>query len=147
MTKKQLYILIAVLGTLLIIVLFIPTQKTQTPTQEDVEVQSEQVEEVLDTDLPVVTDEVLEGDDVDDVKPSVVLKGTFVGLLDGEDAYQKKFKYMLLNDGEEVLRIDLRPLVQYSDINIIEKLGVERGTGVVVTGVMHKDEFKVQSIE
>jgi hypothetical protein len=147
MTKKQLYIVIAGLCTVLLFVLFIPTDTIK----EVVEIpqgQDEELQGVVDESLaaegvaqePVVPNEEIEAE-------PLVLEGLFVGLLDGENAYQKKFKYLLLNDGEEVLRIDLRPLVGYSDINIIEKLGVDRGDEVRASGVVLEGEFVVETLE
>jgi len=146
MTNKQLYFVIAVLCGVLLYVLFIPAAEVDAP---------EIVPQEHEEDMQVVVDKVLAPEEVEQepVVPEevgaepMVIEGEFVGLLDGENAYQKKFKYLLLNDGEEVLRIDLRPLVGYSDINIIEKLGVERGDEVRAVGVVKDAEFIVETIE
>jgi hypothetical protein len=146
MTKKQLYFIIAGLCAVLLFVLFIPTEKSKevqvAATQQEVDIQAEDENVATEsgTQEPVVTDEEKEAE-------PMVLEGVFIGLLDGENAYQKKFKYLLLNDGVEVLRIDLRPLVGYSDISIIEKLGVNRGDQIRATGMVHDGEFTVETIE
>lgn len=146
MTKKQLYFVIAGLCGVLLYVLFVPTAEVDAP---------EIVLQVQEEDLQVVVDQTLAAEGVaqlqklvvEEVKEEMILEGIFVGLLDGENAYQKKFKYLLLNDGEEVLRIDLRPLIDYSDINIIEKLGVARGDEIRVHGSVLEGEFTVETIE
>ena len=148
MTKKQLYIVIALLSALLLYVFFMPTQPKQ-ETVVDVPVLQENEETVSATDLAdegAASQEVSQ-DSKEQVDETVVLKGIFVGLLDGENVYQKKYKYLLLNDGVEVLRIDLRPLIGYSDINVIEKLGVDRGDQIQVSGVMNDTEFVVKRID
>jgi hypothetical protein len=146
MKKKQLYFIIGALCIVLLYVLFMPTAEVTAP---------EEVPTSEDTDIQVLVDETLAVEGVAQEQVVIetqkepepmTLKGTFVGLLDGEDAYQKKFKYLLLNDGMEVLRMDLRPLVGYSDLNIIEKLGVDRGDRIVATGVVTNGEFSVTSI-
>jgi len=145
MTKKQLYMVIAVLCGVLLYVFFMPVSVTQAPEGIDVDTAATAVEVEEVTEAPGTLEE--EKENEADKSEPVVLEGTFVGLLDGENPYGKKFKYMLLHDGVEVLRIDLRPLVGMSDINIIEKLGVDRGDEITVTGRVHDGEFSVKSIE
>jgi hypothetical protein len=50
------------------------------------------------------------------------------------------------DDGTEVVRIDLRPLLGYSVIDPIGKLGVDRGVQVVVTGIMTDKGFEIATI-
>ena len=146
MTKKQLYIIIVFLCAVLLYVLFIPIEKEErtvvqeiesTPPEETQEVGTEEVSKQPEPEL----------EKKETPEEVIVLEGIFVGFVDGADVYDKKYKYMLLNDGMEVLRIDLRPLVGYSNLNLIQKLGVERGDQVKITGVMHEGEFKIQNIE
>ena len=145
MTKKQLYIIVGVLSALLVYVLFMPTGVSNTTVEKDVTSPEEVQQETVVLESEVTTAE--EEGGTANTQEKVTLEGTFVGLLDGEDPYQKEFKYLLLNDGVEVLRIDLRPLIGYSDINVIEKLGVDRGDTITVTGTMKDDEFVVETIE
>lgn len=146
MSKKQLYLVITFLLGVLLYMLFVPVSVTNTPEQQGVSVEIETLEEIPEEVIDnFVVDTQEEQQDVE--LEIVTLEGTFVGFVDGENVYKKKFKYMLLNDGIEILRIDLRPLIGYSDLNLIEKLGVDRGDVVVVTGVMNEGEFKVQNIK
>jgi hypothetical protein len=144
MTKKQLYIIIGLLFAVLVYVIFMPVERKEVYVEQEVEVVplEEEPQEVIE-------EEVLEQPGLVKTEASeevVVLEGIFVGFVDGADVYKKKYKYMLLNDGIEVLRIDLRPLVGYSDIDIPQKLGVERGDQVKITGVMNDGKFKIQSV-
>lgn len=146
MSKKQLYLVITFLLGVLLYMLFVPVSVTNAPEQQGVSVEIETLEEIPEEVIDnFVVDTQEEQQDVE--LEIVTLEGTFVGFVDGENVYKKKFKYMLLNDGIEILRIDLRPLIGYSDLNLIEKLGVDRGDVVVVTGVMNEGEFKVQNIK
>jgi len=145
MTKKQLYFVIAVLCVVLLYMLFVPSAEVDAPELVPQE-QEEDMHVVVD-ETPALESVAQESVELEQSEEPMVLAGTFVGLLDGENAYQKKFKYLLLNDGEEVLRIDLRPLVGYSDINIVEKLGVDRGDEIRATGILREGEFFVESIE
>lgn len=146
MSKKQLYLVITFLLGVLLYMLFVPVSVTNAPEQQGISVETETLEEIPEEVIDnFVVDTQEEQQDVE--LEIVTLEGTFVGFVDGENVYKKKFKYMLLNDGIEILRIDLRPLIGYSDLNLIEKLGVDRGDVVVVTGVMNEGEFKVQNIK
>jgi len=102
----------------------------------------------LDTDvadtLPSETSAIKEG--APDA-PKVTLSGTFVALKEGADRLDKIYQYLLLNTGKDVLRIDLRPLIGYSSIDTIGKLGVERGDEVTVVGSMNDEGFSIESIE
>ena len=143
MTKKQLYIVIGVLGAGLLYVFFMPvdTSVEQEPPRTVTPNLAEESE------VPEVTVTEKENDELQDEEEQVVLEGIFLSLADGTDKYDKKFRYLLLNDGSEVLRIDLRPLVGYSDINVLQKLGVVRGERVTVTGYMKEGVFTAQEIE
>ena len=146
MTKKQLYIVIVFLCIGLAYVLLVPAQQQDKKTIEQVKdtPSTEQTKEEVSVDQKEAV-VVTENTDVDE--EVVILEGIFIGFVDGEDVYKKKFKYMLLNDGVEVLRIDLRPLIGYSDLNVIDKLGVQRGDTVTVTGMMNEGKFKIQSVQ
>jgi|GEM_PF-1894676 len=143
MTKKQLYIVIGVLGAGLLYVFFmsVDTSVEQEPPRTVTPNLAEESE------VPEVTVTEKENDELQDEEEQVVLEGIFLSLADGTDKYDKKFRYLLLNDGSEVLRIDLRPLVGYSDINVLQKLGVVRGERVTVTGYMKEGVFTAQEIE
>ena len=83
---------------------------------------------------------------------AMVLEGTFMSLVEGQSSearadLRKTFYYMLVDDGTEIVRVDLRPLLQYSTIDPEEKLGVVRGDRVVITGSMNATGFEVVSVE
>lgn len=145
MNKKQLYFVVIVLGLGLLFVLFVPTGE---PKREASSL--EQAQEVPEKPTEAVSEEMLEvnvsDEATDDMPEQVTLEGEFLSLADGENQHGKTFKYMLLYDGVEVLRVDLRPLLGYSEIDVIQKLGVERGQEVRVVGIMEDGEFKVTSI-
>tara|TARA_B100000745_G_C20038942_1_gene353971 strand:- start:243 stop:695 length:453 start_codon:yes stop_codon:yes gene_type:complete len=147
MTKKQLYFVIGVLAAVLLFVLFVPDDKPaedQSTLQKTQEL-SKKTDETQEEENAVEISEVDEAEAAD-LPEQVTLEGEFLSLADGENQHGKMFKYMLLHDGVEVLRIDLRPLIGYSDIDVIQKLGVDRGAQVRVIGIMEDGEFKVSSI-
>lgn len=82
---------------------------------------------------------------------TVTFTGTFVSLVEGQshDARVDRsqlFYYLLVDDGTEIVRVDLRPLFGYSTTDIIGKLGVERGDRVQVSGRMGTDGFVVSTV-
>ena len=80
---------------------------------------------------------------------TVVIEGTLMGFMMDEDVYRKKFHYMLINDGTEILRIDLRPLIGYSNPNddLTKRLGIERTNQIKVTGAMRDGKFKITAVD
>lgn len=77
----------------------------------------------------------------------VSVEGTFIGVVDGtESVSQRTFKYALIDDGTEILRIDVRPLLNYDVRDIPAKLGLTNGEQVIAVGFMQKGSFVVQSI-
>jgi len=146
MTKKQLYFVIGALAVVLLFVLFVPTGEKRQDTSsleraKEVPLPPEEGALTQLQEEEVVTDTV-----ADDLPEQVTLEGRFLSLVDGENQHGKTFKYMLLHDGSEVLRVDLRPLIGYSEIDVTQKLGVDREDDVRVIGIMEDGEFKVQSI-
>lgn len=145
MSKRNLYIIIAILVSLLLYVFFMPVAVTQAPVVLESE-RSNEAEPVAETEQTIKP----ALDETSDTNPDaeeVRIEGTFVGLLDGEDAYQKKFKYLLLNDGLEVLRIDLRAMVGYSATDVEGQLGIERNDTITVVGTMQDGEFVAATIQ
>ena len=142
MSQKGLYIIIIFLGGFILYLLFVPADVDTQPTNI-------QEESSVDTEVATSTkQEIIEDAAVpEDENEDIVLEGVFIGLVDGENVHKQKFKYLLLDDGLEVLRIDLRPLLQYDVRDITQKLGVERSERVEVTGHMQDDVFVVVSIE
>lgn len=78
---------------------------------------------------------------------SIEFNGTLVGFVDGKDEIHGSYKYALINDGIEVLRIDLRPIVGYDVTNLEADLGVSIGNQVIVSGNMQKNDFVVVAIK
>ena len=146
MTKKYLYLIIALLGFVLLYMLFVPEQKQKIETYQKTELQIPAQIENTESSMEV-GEQTSPSVKKDAIPEEITLLGVFVGFVDGTNVHKKKYKYMLLNDGMEVLRIDLRPLVGYSDLNLLEKLGVKRGDDVKVIGVMNKEKFLIQSVE
>lgn len=149
MNKRQLYFVVIALAILLIGVLFWPTEpyddadsvETESSTEtKEMPTESEQLEQ--NGNSATTSTEVSPAD----YPEQVIIEGVFLSLVDGETRHKKEFKYLLLDDGSEIMRIDLRPLIGYSDIEVIEKLGVNRGQRVQVTGVLEDGEFNVRSI-
>jgi len=90
---------------------------------------------VVEEVVPVITE-----------SETVTVEGLFLSLAEEKTEFQKSFFYLMLDDGTEVVRIDLRPLLGYSVIDPIGKLGVDRGMQVVISGVMTDDGFKIKAI-
>ncbi|MFT5849278.1 MAG: hypothetical protein ACI9H6_000079 [Patiriisocius sp.] len=143
MTKKQLYIVIGVLVALVLFVFFMPVEAPselqEGAQQSAVDSLTVEEEQALEASVAKTVDEQEE--------EQVVLEGIFLSLTDGADEHGKEFKYLLLNDGSEILRVDLRPLIGYSDIDVLQKLGVDRSDRITVTGVMKDGVFSAQEIE
>jgi hypothetical protein len=138
MSKKQLHILIGVLILVVVYLLFMPT-KIQPPLVEPaVETGVQNI--VATSSIETVSDIAPE------VAESVIVEGLFLGLDEVETDFRKSFYYLLLDDGTEVVRIDLRPLLGYSVIDPITKLGVDRGVQVVIEGTMGTDGFVISKI-
>lgn len=139
MSKKSLYVLIG--GLLLIIgyLLFMPT----TPAVVAPEVMPEE-ESATEATTTEVAPEPVEAPASEDV---VTIEGLFLSLAEEKTDFRKSFYYLLLDDGTEVVRIDLRPLLGYEIQDPISKLGVDRGQQVVITGTMEADGFAITSIK
>lgn len=71
----------------------------------------------------------------------LIISGTLVGFDDGKEQLEGSFKYALINDGTEILRVDLRNLIGYEVTALEEKLGVSVGESVTVFGYMESGVF------
>lgn len=138
MSKKSLYVVIAGLLLLLGYVLFMPT----VPEVVAPEVIPEAMVEVAET-VATTTPEVTDSSAAVEV---VTIEGLFLSLAEEKTDFRKSFYYLLLDDGTEVVRIDLRPLLGYELQDPTGKLGVDRGQQVVITGTMGADGFSIKSI-
>lgn len=143
MSKQQLYIVIALLGAVVLYLLFVPATTPAPATPSDmVDVVSES-DSMLDAESG---SEAPTDPEPEPVVDEVVIEGLFLGLAEEETDFRQSFYYLLLDDGTEVVSIDLRPLLGYSTTDVIEKLGVDRGVRVRITGSMTDDGFKIASI-
>ncbi len=138
MSTKSLYIVIG--GLLLIIgyLLFMPTTPQVVAPEVVPEVPA--AEEVVPEAVP----EPVAAPVAEDV---VTIEGLFLSLAEEKTDFQKSFYYLLLDDGTEVVRIDLRPLLGYQLQDPTGKLGVDRGQQVVITGAMDETGFVIASIK
>ncbi len=145
MKKKHLYGLFAAVVLFGIALLFFvrDTQPKlpEAPTQE-VGAEPEQRQEAAPQEQSSNT-----ASDTQGVPQQVTVEGTFLSLVRGENRFEKTFQYLLLDDGSEVLRIDLRPLIGYSELEVEKKLGVKRGDRIRVTGTIEDGTFTVSAIE
>ncbi len=136
MNKLVYQVVIALL--LLLIGYLLYDGKTEVPAEildtiEEEEVVSETAVEPsveIDEDVSVVTDEDL-----------ILLEGVFLGFADGKDRYLGSFKYALIDDGTEVVRVDLRSIVGYDVTDLEKELGIEVGELVEVKGYLEEGEF------
>lgn len=141
MSKQQLYIVIALLGGVMLYLLFVPAATPVPLTPSD------SVDTVSETEAsPDVTPQTPAVSATEPVVDEVVIEGLFLGLAEEETDFRQSFYYLLLDDGTEVVRIDLRPLLGYSTTDVIEKLGVDRGVRVRITGSMTDTGFQIATI-
>lgn len=136
MSKRVLYIVIAVLALVILWLLFVPSSDEPTVKVE------ERDSSVIDADIAnsEETSETTKNDDQleDDL---VTLEGTYIGLADGKDEFLGSFKYALVDDGTEVIRVDLRSIVGYDVTGLEEELQLSPGQSVSVKGYLENGEF------
>lgn len=77
----------------------------------------------------------------------VTVTGTYVGLRDevGGD-FADTSMYLLLDDGTEIISIDLRPLVGTQKTGIESELGISRGDRLELTGMTESGVFVVSGV-
>lgn len=142
---------VSLLGLLLLWWLFapktpVPSETLVVPLSEDV-IPAADEEGTVEVPATNLSDQAVEASEV--TPGTIVLSGTFVGLVESEpDGDMRKFLYLLLNDGTEVIRISLRPLLGLTDFNPEERLGVTRGSQVVITGALNPEtgDFTIATI-
>ena len=137
MSKKSLYIVIGGLVLVIGYLLFMPTAPKVVapevlPEEVEVEAVPEAVPEAVEPAVPANT---------------VTVEGLFLSLAEEKTEFRKSFYYLLLDDGSEVVRIDLRPLLGYEINDPIGKLGVDRGQQVIVEGTMGDEGFSITGIK
>lgn len=141
MSKRNLYLIIFILVAVIGYLFFRqnqPGEQTLPETSTTTSVGSTSSVPLEDAVTPVAT--------TTKTTETVTIDGLFLGLTEEENEYNKSFFYLLLDDGTEVVRIDLRPLLGYSLIDPISKLGVDRGQRVRLTGTMEDKKFVVGQI-
>ncbi len=139
MSKKALYSIIGILLAIVAYLLFVPTQApvVEAPGQIDPAPELPAKTEATSTDGGVETVERVE---------TIAIEGLFLSLEEAETDFRKSFYYLLLDDGTEIVRIDLRPLLGNSIIDPISKLGVDRGQRVRITGTTENGVFTIAAI-
>lgn len=138
MRQRFLYSVIALMAAVIIYLLFVP--------QEPVSAPSALPEPVAEVDAPLPEPEPPVTPQASEDEATVTIEGLFLGLAEEPTEFRKSFYYLLLDDGTEVVRIDLRPILGYELLNPVEKLGVDRGQRVVVTGTMGDSGFTIATI-
>ncbi len=138
MQQRLLYAVIVILGGVIVYLLFIPQEPVPAPMAPP---EAEPVAEPADE--PQAPQESAEQVSTSE---QVTIEGLFLGLAEEPTEFQKSFYYLLLDDGTEVVRIDLRPLLGYELTNPIAKLGVDRGQRVVITGTVADTGFAITEI-
>lgn len=77
----------------------------------------------------------------------VRIEGVFLSLQEMETQWRTAHTYLLVDDGTEIMRIDLRPLIGSTVRDVPEKLGVARGDRIEVLGRLSAEgDFRVQAI-
>lgn len=77
----------------------------------------------------------------------VRIEGVFLSLQEMETQWRTAHTYLLLDDGTEIFRVDLRPLLGNTVREVTTKLGIERGDRIEVLGRMSDDNtFTIQAI-
>lgn len=77
----------------------------------------------------------------------VRIEGVFLSLQEMETQWRTAHTYLLIDDGTEIMRIDLRPLIGSTVRDVPEKLGVARGDRIEVLGRLSAEgDFRVQAI-
>ncbi len=141
MSKKNLYSIIAILCAIILYLLFMPTQAPVVEAPVMVPIVATTTDDTVDTEAPPTDEASPEAED------SVTIEGLFLSLAEAENEFQQDFFYLMLDDGTEVVRIDLRPLLGYSLIDPVGKLGVDRGQQVRVSGSMVDGKFVIAAID
>ncbi len=139
MSKKALYSIIAILIAIVAYLLFVPTPAPVAEAPGNIEPTPEPKVETkaASTDIGTETTESVE---------TITIEGLFLSLEEAGTDFRKSFYYLLLDDGTEIVRIDLRPLLGYSVVDPIGKLGVDRGQQVRITGTTEGGAFTIATI-
>ena len=146
MSKGALYFIIIFLVGVIFYLLFVPQQTVEAPvTTPDTEADTE-----ADLPEPAAFDDTepeSSEEDTDIRTGTIEFTGELVGFGDGKDQILGSYKTALINDGIEILSIDLRPVVGYDVTNLESDLGITIGEPVTVYGKMDGDTFVITDIE
>jgi len=88
-----------------------------------------QLEPEVEDDTPLTEDE------------GISFSGVLLDFVDGKDEFLGAFKYALVDDGTEIIRVDLRSIVGYDVTELESDLGVTIGERVTVKGFLEDGEF------
>jgi|GEM_PF-6190323 len=145
MSKKVLYILILALVAYIIWLQWLQPQPTIAPVEEE-------LAEEIDTERTVTpaAREASEQEEevIDEAVERVVVSGTYVGLRDTVGGqFEETSTFLLLDDGTEIVSIDLAPLIGTQKTGIESELGITRGDRLELQGDLMNDSFEVRAIE
>ena len=140
-------VLLIVIAALLLVIAYLLYEKPAADPESTIRV-GEPV--ITDTEAPPQEPEAKEEIGVDESETNedgVRLSGTLVDFADGKDEFLGSFKYALIDDGTEIIRIDLRSIVGYDVTQLESDLGVTVGERVVIVGHLEDGEFVPTNIK
>lgn len=143
MSKKQLYFVICVLAVIILYLLFAPQEEVMAPEGD---IDTEAVDSTpSETDVSDTDSASTESDEAP--LGEIFIEGTLIGFADGKDQFLGAYKYALVDDGSEVLRVDIRTIVGYQVLNLENELGVEIGHRIVLRGYLEDGMFVATKVE
>lgn len=79
---------------------------------------------------------------------TVTLSGVFLSLQEVQTEWRSSYMTMLLDDGTEIMRVDLRPILGSDIRDVSQKLGIERGERVEIEGSVNDEgSFRASVIQ
>lgn len=144
MSTRALHVIILILLAVIIYLLFMPQQEVVAP--EVVPEVAEPIGEAADT-VEVTSEPTEAAPNPASRVATIEFSGILIGFGDDKDQFLGSYKTALINDGIEVIPVDLRPLVGYDVTSLETDLGVRVGDTVTVYGNMDGDAFVISDIE
>ena len=145
MKSLILYGVATVLGIALL--WFIWVQIMTTPEPASAPVQNATSSTQATTSVPTAPATTTSTQATSSTSTEVRIEGVFLSLQEMETQWRTAHTYLLLDDGTEIFRVDLRPLLGNTVREVTTKLGIERGDRIEVLGRMSADNtFTVQAI-
>lgn len=139
--KRILLLLVTVVVALVLTYFLFPHQPVQAP---EVPINTED----QSTPDPTLVEEVNNEESETDNVSEIVITGTFLSLQEVQTEWRTSYMTMLVDDGTEIIRIDLRPIVNNDVRDIPQKLGVERGERIEVRGVLNDEgDFRATAVD